>query len=876
MSNQKNELRAASLNLNDQKAWLITWNPKLWKWIEYQEAVADTQQGKTLKDTWSCNNTHVKPGDRVFLIVIGMGNQNGIIASGQATSQVFEKTHWDPEKERQGKTAREISVEFDCVLDYVNQKILKLDFLKENYPLQEWSPQGSGIEIKTQYVAQIEEEWDRIKRENRLMKSEQESLLASSLAGIQEAVRFYKENISKFWKQEDYKWIAVKHYKSKWNLEAKDFGKMVAEAFSKAFNLLQGGMYYAYKMLCDFSQRYPVKMRELFQILYDEERPLGDRISTFRTGCEELMKQLRETVPGYENKNAYQDLRAICVYLSFEYPDEYFMFKYSEYYEFRKAVNFQGTSIATNEDLRKYENFASLCDEILKVVRADVELQQMQRKLVEANPNAYEDPKFHLLAQTIIWVNKELATKKNNAEKTATGEAPEDDGMEAVRYWIYSPGDGAAIWEECYKSGFMAIGWDEIGDLRSYESKEAMKIAMKERINPTRSYKNAAHATWQFVHDMKPGDVVFVKKGMHTIVGHGVVEGDYYFDDKRDDYKNIRKVRWTHKGEWQHPGQAVMKTLTDITPYTYYVNQLNAIFDDDIDLDDVEQDYDYPAYDAEMFLDEVFMDESSYESLVNLIRTKKNVILQGAPGVGKTYVAKRLAYSMMGEKNPNRVVMVQFHQSYSYEDFIMGFRPNESGFELKTGVFYDFCKEAEIDSENEYFFIIDEINRGNLSKIFGELFMLIEGDKRGAELRLLYSGERFSVPKNVYIIGMMNTADRSLAMMDYALRRRFAFYEMKPGFRVNGFIKYREELGNEKFNNLISCVESLNDAIAQDDSLGEGFCIGHSFFCNLKTVTDQNLQGIVEYELIPLLREYWFDETSKAKDWSNRLREAIK
>lgn len=206
----------------------------------------------------------------------------------------------------------------------------------------------------------------------------------------------------------------------------------------------------------------------------------------------------------------------------------------------------------------------------------------------------------------------------------------------------------------------------------------------------------------------------------------------------------------------------------------------------------------------------------------------------------------------------------------------MGFRPSEEGFELKRGVFYNFCKEAEIDSENEYFFIIDEINRGNLSKIFGELFMLIEADKRGVELQLLYSDERFSVPSNVHIIGMMNTADRSLAMLDYALRRRFAFFEMKPGFDTEGFRKYRERLTSEKFNRLISCVESLNTAIADDESLGEGFCIGHSYFCNLKAATDQTLSRIVEYELIPLLKEYWFDEPAKVKDWSSKLRSAIK
>ena len=303
---------------------------------------------------------------------------------------------------------------------------------------------------------------------------------------------------------------------------------------------------------------------------------------------------------------------------------------------------------------------------------------------------------------------------------------------------------------------------------------------------------------------------------------------------------------------------------------------MNALFESDI-IDNVEeQEIEYPAYDAEKFLEEVYMDKESYDTLAGLILNKKNVILQGAPGVGKTFAAKRLAYSIMGVKDPNRVMMVQFHQSYSYEDFIMGFRPSEKGFELKHGAFYNFCKKAEIDSDNEYFFIIDEINRGNLSKIFGELFMLIESDKRGIELQLLYSDEKFSVPNNVYIIGMMNTADRSLAMLDYALRRRFAFYEMKPGFDSDGFREYRMELESEKFDRLINCVENLNSAIAADESLGEGFCIGHSYFCNIKDATDKTLSGIVEFELIPLLKEYWFDEPAKVKDWTNNLRSAVK
>lgn len=475
-----------------------------------------------------------------------------------------------------------------------------------------------------------------------------------------------------------------------------------------------------------------------------------------------------------------------------------------------------------------------------------------------------------------IFKNVLSSSQSKQGKNTA---ALADEDVHTVRYWLYAPGEGSCMWDEFYTSGIMAIGWGEIGDLSAFDSKDAMKIKMREVIDESLSYKNAAHATWQFANEMKIGDIVFVKKGMHQIIGRGVVMSDYEYDDTRDDeYKNIRQVDWTHNGEWPHPGQAVMKTLTDITSYTDYVEKINSLFEDETEEDAEDMEKTYPPYTKEDFLSEVFMPEEEYEKLSGILRIKKNIILQGAPGVGKTFAAKRIAFSMMGVKDVERVMMVQFHQSYSYEDFIMGFRPSTDGFELKRGAFYNFCKKAEIDGENDYFFIIDEINRGNLSKIFGELFMLIENDKRGVSLQLLYSDEKFSVPKNIYIIGMMNTADRSLAMLDYALRRRFAFFEIKPGFTTDGFREYRMSLENEKFDKLIACVESLNNVISNDESLGDGFCIGHSYFCNLlpDTIDDQVLSGIVEYELIPLLKEYWFDEPTKVKDWSSNLRSAIK
>jgi 5-methylcytosine-specific restriction protein B len=271
------------------------------------------------------------------------------------------------------------------------------------------------------------------------------------------------------------------------------------------------------------------------------------------------------------------------------------------------------------------------------------------------------------------------------------------------------------------------------------------------------------------------------------------------------------------------------------------------------------------------FLSDVYISEEQYDDITAILDGKKNIILQGAPGVGKSYMAKRLAYSIIGAKDDSRIEMVQFHQNYSYEDFIEGFRPNDEGkFTIRKGVFYNFCKKAQGDSDNKYFFIIDEINRGVLSKIMGELMLLLESDKRGDknEMRLTYSQEPFAVPENVYVIGMMNTADRSIAMIDYALRRRFSFVTIEPAYGDPGFAA--------SFKNNYAEAETVTEKMTKlnkyiSESLGEGYQIGHSHFCHKRPLEKQDIDRIVKYEIAELLKEYYFDDEEGFKEAKGML-----
>lgn len=805
---------------------------------------------------------------------------------------------------------------------------------------------------------------------------------------LQEVIAAYKKYFPTHIGDEIYKWKAVKQFQDKWNIDAPDFIQMFWDATSLFDNLLASMNHYPRGMVKEMAEAEPETVRQMFRNLFDEAQPLADRVNRFRSESDRIKEQY------WPDKMHYQDFNAISTYLWARFPDKYYIYKYSEVRATTRVLksSFVVRKGADTAGLLQAFDFFNL---IRDAVQKDPDIRPMLNSVLTSD--CYRDDTLNCV---VVDIDFFVSRFFQETQPVAPVEAKD------AKCWMYAPGEGAHLWDDCRKEGVMVIGWGDLGDLSQYESREAMRDQMRQVYGQEGSYMNASLATWEFTNEMQVGDVVFVKKGRSVILGRGIVEGEYSYDETRGEFCNVRKVRWTHFGEWITQELHAMKTLTEIGRYIDYVKRLNMIVNDQLPGEEQcnywwlcanpsvwsmtdwpvgeEQDYtlyndngnkrrifhnfidakagdhvicyeanptkqvtalaivsrendgkniwfekveslmtpipfstikensdlekmeflvnpngsffkltkeeyavimdliresnlganhqeEYEVYTRDEFLDEVYMSEKDLTDLESLLKNKKNIILQGAPGVGKTFCARRLAYELMGEKDESRVSLIQFHQNYSYEDFILGYKPVGADFELQRGIFYKFCISAANNPDKPYFFIIDEINRGNLSKIFGELLMLIEKDYRGEKLTLAYKDEKFFVPKNLYIIGMMNTADRSLAMIDYALRRRFSFYDMRPGFDSEGFQKYQAALANEHFDRLIEKVKELNKAIAADESLGEGFELGHSYFCGQKTVTDDWLHQVINYDLVPMLQEYWFDNRKEVEKWKNAL-----
>lgn len=662
---------------------------------------------------------------------------------------------------------------------------------------------------------------------------------------FQELLKEYKNELKgPRWDDEKFKWQAVKGFQDNWDIEAIDFCTMLKNSLDKTFNLLASSHYFPKKMIQEFSEKESETVRQMFMDLFDESKDLYGRMVSFKAQSKQLVNKHWD--PG---KSDFQTENTLTTYLWLRYPDKHYIYKFEEA---KSLANELKTNYVfkAGDYKNNVENFIKLYDELSQELCKDLELKQIVQSKLE--DDCYDDPKCKTLAIDFgYFVNQRQKAAKNEEEKVSLSVKEETENYSSTEshYWFLSA--NPKIWS----MSSMPVG------------KEQNYTLYNDNGNKRRVFQNFL--------DAKVGDKIIGYESTPIKQVVAILEVTKEQDEERIYFKKVESLS-------SPVDFALLKACPGLGNMEFFVcsqgslfkltkNEYEQILDLIREENPVQTNKVVNKYTKEDFLNDVYVTDTKYDRFVSVLKKKKNIILQGPPGVGKTFAAKRLAYSIMEEKDYDRIEFVQFHQNYSYEDFMLGYKPCENGFEMKYGIFYQFCQKASNHPDKDYFFIIDEINRGNMSKIFGELLMLIEPDYRDNKIKLAYNGLDFSVPQNLHIIGMMNTADRSLALIDYALRRRFSFFTMEPGFDTDGFKKYQQKLNSPVFDKLIDRVKELNDEILKDDSLGSGFCIGHSYFCNLDTCTNEILLDIVDFDILPMLNEYWFDEPSKVERWKNNL-----
>ena len=745
---------------------------------------------------------------------------------------------------------------------------------------------------------------------------------------IQHYIIFLQEDPSN--EDEVYKWKAIEHFQQYWDIDTDDFYEMFKEAFRKRGNLVYQN---PFSFLDALGKYFPEQLRNLFLIIYgsDDFYTKLKRAKDFaENSIEELKKKLNKV-----NFNHQLDERTLSFLPTMQNPDENTFYK--KLYEY--------LDIPTKKE-EKYYHFIELLNHIVTLLNDDISLS-IEKTFI---PKGFDFPL--LLAQDIVYQN---ISRGDEATKL---------------YWLYSPGEQASKWEEFYNEGIMAIGWDELGDLENYTDRKSILDALIDNYRGGEDQRNNVSAIDDFCNKMNEGDIVIVKKGTKTLLGYGRVTSDYYFDEERDEFLHCRQVKWLKKGEWNLDFTLPRKTLTDITTYNSDIKGIK-----------------YAQYLLNIMNKNTQTQENSLTT--KLLKYKHQIILQGPPGTGKTREAKRIARTLLGlaEDTPlegnEQFKLIQFHPSYSYEDFVRGivakntdgnisyvtenkvlaefakkaleapFEPirwedfrdylikekekNEDVFfdkkrELKfvnvengklkyvsknenagqpswnetlgdvefvpdwnferAGVpieilsqenlddnfvsfkknqkkqngYWDIVIEYFIDwakknKKKPYVLIIDEINRANLSAVFGELIYALEYRGKAVESMYAVEGDHTLIlPPNLYIIGTMNTADRSVGHIDYAIRRRFAFVNILPE-------DLSEDKGEQFASVLFEQVSELFDQNLSPEFRKEDVQLGHSYFLTEQTPIEIRL----EYEIKPILLEYVKDGVLIGEDIEEKI-----
>lgn len=737
---------------------------------------------------------------------------------------------------------------------------------------------------------------------------------------IQHYIIFLQEDPSN--EDEVYKWKAIEHFQQYWDIDTDDFYEMFKEAFRKRGNLVYQN---PFSFLDALGKYFPEQLRNLFLIIYgsDDFYTKLKRAKDFaENSIEELKKKLNKI-----KFNHQLDERTLSFLLTMQNPDENTFYKKEVYKKLCEYLD-----IPTKKE-EKYYHFIELLNHIVTFLNNDISLS-IEKTFI---PKGFDFPL--LLAQDIVYQN---ISKGDEATKL---------------YWLYSPGEQASKWEEFYNERIMAIGWDELGDLENYTDRKSILDALIDNYGGGEDQRNNVSAIDDFCNKMNEGDIVIVKKGTKTLLGYGRVTSDYYFDEEREEFLHCRQVKWLKKGEWNLDFTLPRKTLTDVTTYNSDIKGIK-----------------YAQYLLNIMNENTQTQENSLTT--KLLKYKHQIILQGPPGTGKTREAKRIARELLGLgendsfEGCEQFKLIQFHPSYSYEDFVRGivakntdgnisyvtenkvlaefakkafeshpiwedFRDHleEKKKEKEEGMLFDqktkykeikdknkkdkmvkslyfslkdaenkwiddqraipidtFCIE-NLDDEFKNFYeagqnwegpwksitdyfinwaknfrkkkpyvlIIDEINRANLSAVLGELIYALE--YRGEAVQSMYAiddDNTLILPANLYIIGTMNTADRSVGHIDYAIRRRFAFVNVLPEELEENFDKKLFKLVSELFiENYDEYISNPNIALKRSKTLSPEFkpeevWLGQSYFITEQTPIEIRL----EYEIKPILLEY--------------------
>ena len=604
---------------------------------------------------------------------------------------------------------------------------------------------------------------------------------------------------------EVYKWYAIDHFQQQWDINAVDFYEMFKESFRKRGNLVYQN---SFSFLDALGKYFPEQLRNLFIIVYSSD-DFYIKLDKAKNFAENSIEKLREKL-NKTNFNHQFDERTLSFLLTMQNPSENTFYKSTLYNQLCDYLDI----IPQKE--RKYKHHIELLFQMVPFLN-NPQLNLLKEHFV---PKGVDFPL--LLAQDIVYQNM------NN------------ENEDTKRYWLYSPGEQAVKWEEFYNEGIMAIGWDELGDLENYTDRKSILEALINNYGGGEDQRNNVSAIDDFCNGenkINKGDIVIAKKGTKTLLGYGKVISDYYFDEERAVYKHCREVKWLKKGVWDANNNLPTKTLTDVTTYNSDIKGIK-----------------YAQYLLNIMNGNTQAQENNL--IIKLLKYKPQIILQGPPGTGKTREAKRIAKALLGlgendslEGN-EQFKLIQFHPSYSYEDFVRGIIAEtvdeKIKYSVKDKILGSFAQEALKDKDKPYVLVIDEINRANLSAVLGELIYALE--YRGEAVQSMYAIEgenNLTLPPNLYIIGTMNTADRSVGHIDYAIRRRFAFVNILPKDLTN-------ELGDQFESALFAKVTNLFNTNLSSEFKKEEVQLGHSYFITKNIPIDIRW----EYEIKPILLEY--------------------